>query len=79
MRLPEGQGFLCLKWDGINGEKAYNGQTAREAIYAALSRKERRGLPIVRIFNHPVTREKVEELFPKFEVVDLDRTYTKRT
>jgi len=77
IRLSEGKGFLCLTWDGINGEKGYVGQTAREAIYSALSREQRCGLPIARIFRYRVTREKVEELFPDFEVVDL--TQSKRT
>jgi len=74
VRRPEGQGFVCYVWDGVNGEKTYSGQTACEAIYPALSRRQRRGLPIAWIFHYRITREKVERLFPDFKVVDLTQS-----
>lgn len=78
IRLPNKQGFLCFTWDGINGEKRHEGQTARGVIYSALSRQERRGLRLVRLFNrHGLTREIAEKLFPGFEIVrlaDIKRT-----
>ena len=74
VRRFDGRAFAVYAWDGVNGEKGYFGRTAREAIYPALSWRRRRGLPIAYIFHYRVTREKVERLFPDFEVVDLTQS-----